>query len=131
MVCYFPLEIMSNRNLMKPSPAKEEPNTRNIVAWPQGYQDSNNNSNDRVNHSGISNNNEKVPEESMRPFLEFWITVSLGSFLWGFLVIKFLQWHQFPFHLYYFQIFLIITCPIILLIFFLHKLDQSLHFKDE
>eukprot|EP01035_Chromulina_nebulosa_P023221 gene23221-30098_t len=36
---------MSNRSvLMKASPAKEEPNTPNIIVWPQGYQESNVNS---------------------------------------------------------------------------------------
>ena len=120
---------MSNRSvLMKASPAKEEPNTPNIVVWRQGYQDNNI---DKISHISSNNYDKDSSEQSMRPFIEFWLTVSLGSMLWGFLVIKFLQWHQFPFHLYYFHIFLIITCPIILLIFLLHKLDQSLHFKED
>lgn len=123
---------MSNRSvLMKASPAKEEPNTPNIIVWPQGYQESNVNSKSEVSQLSSNNYEKDSSEKSMRPFVEFWITVSLGSMLWGFLVIKFLQWHQFPFHLYYFHIFLIISCPILFLIFFLHKLDQSLHFKED
>lgn len=55
--------------------------------------------------------------------LEFYAFLVLGSITWYCVVFKVLDWHRFPFHLYQFELWLIVVVPVVLIVALLFILD--------
>lgn len=108
---------------------KEEPNTPNISAWPEGYTE------DKVTRRSIRTDpvDSKINYDWslwMEKF-EFYIFLVVGGVLWYSLVMKILAWHRFPFHSYTVEVCFIIAVPILLLAFVLAIMDKSFRKKND
>eukprot|EP01032_Pedospumella_encystans_P016482 gene16482-18808_t len=55
--------------------------------------------------------------------LEFYVWIAFGSYAWYYTVFKILDWHRFPFHLYQFELWMIVVVPIVLIVAMLLLLD--------
>lgn len=63
--------------------------------------------------------------------LEFYAFLCIGSYSWYYVVFKVLDWHRFPFHLYTFQLWLIVIVPIVLILLILYGIDYMFKEKEE
>lgn len=120
---------------MYPGTVKEEPNTQNIKAWPEGYKDEteirrrhhhHSDANDKQKESGDDDENTTLVQKYQwwLEGAEFYAFLGIGSFLWYFLVKSVLDWHRFPYHTYIVEVCFIVIVPIIILAFLLTLLDR-------
>ena len=122
---------------MYPGTHKEEPNTQNIKAWPEGYKDEteirkrhHHNSSgeaDRRREAAAEIEDDETIAQKYQGLLqgaEFYVFLALGSVAWYLLVKFILDWHRFPYHTYIVEVCFIIIVPIILLTVLLVLLDR-------
>jgi hypothetical protein len=63
--------------------------------------------------------------------LEFYAFLSAGSYTWYYVVFKVLDWHRFPFHLYTFELWLVVVIPIVLILLILYGIDYMFKEKED
>ncbi len=115
--------------MMKQS--KEIPNTANIRSWPEGYQEVRRRSNEKAESLDIDTFDWKKYMYSWAEYLEFYLFTLFAAGLWCVCVVSVLNWHNFPYHIYLGEVFLIITIPIVVLTALLVYLDKNLKAKDD
>ncbi len=99
---------------------KEEPNTPNVNAWPDGHQE------EKLKRRKDTQTSElKVDWYLLWERAEFYVFLTIGSLLWYLLVFKLLDWHRFPYHNYTVEVCFIIAVPILLLAFLLAIMDRT------
>lgn len=68
---------------------------------------------------------------TLRQRLEFYVFLAMGGGIWYWLVIKVLNNHNFPYHLYPVEVIFIIWGPIALLALLLGILDRTVKWKQD
>lgn len=135
-------------NTRKPSSAtkkKEVPNTPNVAVWPEEFvkkeasaeKKSNSASKSKAAAAAAAAAFEAETTEvdyedtwaaffySWLEYFEFYIFLFGGSLLWYIVVTKTLDAHNFPYHLYIPEVFLIVTIPIVFLLALLTFIQRN------
>ena len=100
---------------------KEEPNTKNILIWPENIRNKENNEKYYKNNKEKKEKIEKININNEK--IEYYLFIIFGSLLWLVIAHTILKWHQFPIQKHIFESFLIYICPIFIIIFVLFLLD--------
>jgi hypothetical protein len=112
----------------------EVPNTKNVIIWPEKILneirrvekfDQTNKEIDAIPRKLKKSNSFKL--FNFLESCEYYAFVVLGSVMWILLARAILIWQRFPFHRHPFEIILIYTVPILLLLLVLFLLDM--HFQ--
>ncbi len=103
---------------------REEPNTKNINAWPEGVLED---KQKRKKDVDIP----KQYDNSLLETAEFYIFLLFGSACWYWLVFRILDGHRFPYHNYTVEVCFIIAVPILLIAFLLVIMDKAFRKKND
>jgi hypothetical protein len=118
--------------------SKEEPNTKNVVIWPEKIlkeirrvEDFDLKEKRRKPIKRTVSSGERNVSKSSRllllPFqterLEYYLFIAVGSITWILIANAILRWHKFPFHKHPLEIILIYFLPIIFIALLLYVVD--------
>lgn len=101
---------------------KEEPNTKNIIIWPENIRNE-----EKLNNKIKLNLNKENNKIKLNYYnnerIEYYIFIIFGSLIWLVIAHTILKWHQFPIHKHPYESFFIYIFPIFVIIFVLFLLD--------
>lgn len=126
------------------SNSKEEPNTKNVVIWPEKIRNQIRlvEEYDKLENLKFRQKNiEKTQQDEINNLklkhnainherIEYYIFLIFGSLIWLLIAHTILKWHQFPFHKHVYESLLIYFCPLILIIIVLYLLDFGISRED-
>jgi hypothetical protein len=122
---------------MLPQSTKEEPNTKNVIIWPEKIRDQIRivEQYDQIEKLRFrqKNNDEKKSNQEKEIIaqqssinnerIEYYIFLVFGSLIWLLIAHTVLKWHQFPFHKHVYESLVIYLCPLVVIFFVLFLLD--------
>ena len=133
---------MNNRKQNSATKKSEVPNTPNVAVWPEDFvkkeasaekkSASESKSKNKAASAAKAETEEVDYEETWTAFFyswleyfEFYIFLFGGSLLWYTVVTKTLDAHNFPYHLYIPEVFLIVSIPIVFLLAMLTFIQRN------
>jgi hypothetical protein len=126
---------------------KEEPNTKNVVIWPENIRNQiklveeydklekyRQKQADRNKYHSIEEQEEELRIKQNTPInnerIEYYIFLTFGSLIWLLIAHTILKWHQFPFHKHVLESLVIYFCPLIAIFFVLFLLDFGISLQN-